>query len=283
MQHPAKWRETIDPFSLPYHDFRLTEILGYPHAGNDVFHAKGIYNGQALCVFIKAARQKDAAIEREVSVLSQLDAPRFPKLIDFGLEGTPFSVTAELPGERLSTIVGENDALRSLEYMEEYGATLAELHQWSLRTEAVRDRSFFHPPTEELLDASGLGRLKAFFAKPPQTIVRCFCHGDFHYANILWHRHHVSGILDFELAGVGNRDFDIAWALFRRPGQMFLKTQEEQEAFLRGYTRIATCDRDAVKYYMAQCYVYFLQFSADDGEYCAYVRSWMKTLLEEAL
>lgn len=31
--HPAKWRETIDPFELDYHHFRLTEILGYPHAG----------------------------------------------------------------------------------------------------------------------------------------------------------------------------------------------------------------------------------------------------------
>lgn len=41
--HPAKWRETIDPFELDYHHFQLTEILGYPHAGNDVFHAKGIY------------------------------------------------------------------------------------------------------------------------------------------------------------------------------------------------------------------------------------------------
>ena len=44
--HPAKWRETIDPFELDYHHFRLTEILGYPHAGNDVFHAKGIYQQQ---------------------------------------------------------------------------------------------------------------------------------------------------------------------------------------------------------------------------------------------
>ncbi|MGN1020319.1 MAG: hypothetical protein ACI4O7_08075 [Aristaeellaceae bacterium] len=36
--HPEKWRETADPFQLPYRRFRVTEVLGYPHAGNDVFH-----------------------------------------------------------------------------------------------------------------------------------------------------------------------------------------------------------------------------------------------------
>ena len=45
------------------------------------------------------------------------------------------------------------------------------------------------------------------------------------YANILWAGHHISGILDFELAGYGNKEFDIAWAVFRRPGQKFLRTE----------------------------------------------------------
>ena len=76
-----------------------------------------------------------------------------------------------------------------------------------------------------------------------------------------------------------DRDFDIAWALFRRPGQKFLKTEVEQKAFLRGYQRTAPCDQEAVKYYMAQCYVYFLQFSGDDAEYCDYIRTWVKRLI----
>lgn len=29
MKHPDKWRETVDPFSLPYRHFQLTEVLGY--------------------------------------------------------------------------------------------------------------------------------------------------------------------------------------------------------------------------------------------------------------
>lgn len=281
MKHPTQWRETINPFSLTYRAFQPTEILGYPHAGNGVFHAKGIYNGKVVWAYIKVARQKGAAIENEVALLSQLHSPVYPTVIDYGFDGTPFSVTLELPGDRLSVIVGENEGLESLAYMEEYGATLAKLHQLPIPAESVKDRRFFHPPSEEFLESLDLVECKGFFANPPKEAARCFCHGDFHYANILWDKRHISGILDFELAGYGNRDFDIAWALFRRLGQKFLKTEAEQEAFLRGYQRIAPCDPEAVRYHMAQCYVYFLEFSGDDTEYCAYIRNWLKRLLQK--
>ena len=87
MKHPDKWRETIDPFSLPYKSFRPTEILGYPHAGNDVFHARGIYDGKEVRAYIKAARQKGAAIENEVAILSQLHSSIYPTVIDYGWTG----------------------------------------------------------------------------------------------------------------------------------------------------------------------------------------------------
>ena len=251
MKHPDKWRETIDPFSLAYKSFHPIEILGYPHAGNDVFHARGIYEDKEVRAYIKVARQKGAAIENEVAILSQLHSPIYPTVLDCGFAGTPFSVTLELPGERLSTIVGENETLESLSFMEEYGATLARLHQLSVRAEMLKDRRFFHAPPDKLLKILGLEECKGYFA----------------------------GILDFELAGYGNRDFDIAWALFRRPGQKFMKTEAEQESFLCGYQQVAPCDRAAVKYYMAQCYVYFLQFSGDDAEYCDYIRTWVKRLI----
>lgn len=47
MPHPERWRDTCDPFALPYRTFQPMEILGYPHAGNDVFHAHGLLPGRA--------------------------------------------------------------------------------------------------------------------------------------------------------------------------------------------------------------------------------------------
>ena len=48
MKHPDQWRDTVDPFTLPFRSFRPLEILGYPHAGNDVFYVKGLHNGTAV-------------------------------------------------------------------------------------------------------------------------------------------------------------------------------------------------------------------------------------------
>ena len=269
LQHPPKWRETCDPFALRYHRFQPLAVLGYPHAGNDVFYTRGIYDGQEVNAFVKVARQSGADIENEIAILKQLRLECVPKVID---HGDGFSVTLEIPGERLSTILGENEHLLSLSYMEEYGAALAELHGMKISAGNVKDRRFFHKPSTKLLAKLNLKFMEEYFTREPYKESRCFCHGDFHYANLLWKGGHISGILDFELAGYGNRDFDIAWALLVRPGQKFLKTEDEQQAFLKGY---GACDLKAVLYYMAQSYVYFLEICGDDEAYCAFVRDWL--------
>lgn len=45
----------MDPFLLPYKPFHPIEILGCPHAGNDVFHARGICEGKEVRAYIKVA------------------------------------------------------------------------------------------------------------------------------------------------------------------------------------------------------------------------------------
>lgn len=273
--HPAKWRDTVDPFSLSYHNFQLDKIIGYPHAGNDVFHVQGIHEGKSITAYIKVARQKGAAIENEVAILSQLDGSIYPQVIDFDCKSKPFSVTTDMPGIRLSSIVGENEDMLSLSYLEEYGEALGKLHNMKLSATQQVDRRFFHCPSEDVLEKLNISYMADYFRKQPSANVTVFCHGDFHYANVLWDGSHISAILDFELSGYGNRDFDIAWALFLRPGQKFLKTRKEREKFLEGYSKHGTYDPEAVQYYMAQCYVHFLRFCGDDTEYCKYVRSWL--------
>jgi len=276
MVHPQRWRETCDPFALDYQNFQLKEVLGYPHAGNDVFHVRGLAKGVETTAYVKVARQKGADIDNEVNILAQLDAPVFPKVIDYDREHGIFSVTTDMPGLRLSTIAGDNKDLVSRSYMEEYGEALGRLHKLNISAKSQSDRKFYHCPTEELLKKLNLSFLTNFFGCKPVNVETVFCHGDFHYANLLWKDHHISAILDFELAGYGNRDFDIAWALFLRPCQKFLKTNEELECFLKGYQKYGDCNVEAVKYYMAQCYVYFLCFSDDKKDYCEYVRNWLE-------
>ena len=279
MKHPEKWRDTCNPFALEYQEFRPVKILGYPHAGNDVFHTRGIYRGKEICAYIKVARQTDTALENERMILQYLDHPAIPHVLDFGWGTTSFLVTEEIPGQRLSVILEENGKTDSIEYMKEYGETLARIHQMKPVAQSVADRRFFHTPSVELLKKLDLAWLSDFFTRKPRVDEKVFCHGDFHYANILWKDHHISGILDFELSGWGNREFDIAWALILRPGQEFLKTEEERNCFFQGYQKYGDFDKKAVQYYMAQIYVYFLSFSDEDIPYCQYVRSWLSTLV----
>lgn len=107
----------------------------------------------------------------------------------------------------------------------------------------------------------------------------CFCHGDFHYGNVLWQDGHISGVLDLELAGWGDREFDIAWALIRRPGQKFMATQAEEQQFLAGYRRQAAYDPQRLHWYMINAYAWFYGMDAKDEAY----RSWVKEWLQRAI
>ncbi len=277
MIHPKKWRETADPFALPYRAFRLERVLGYPHAGNDVFQVEGVWRGRRVEAFVKVARQSGADIANEIAVIETLSCALAPEIIDCDERHELFEVTLARPGERLSTLLGRNERRESLGYMYEYGRALAGLHAASGYFRAVRDRRFFHIPERERLEANGLGYVYDYLIRhEPQATVSCFCHGDFHYANLLWQDGHISGILDFELSGVGNRDFDIAWAVILRPGQRFLNTPEELELFLNGYESAGRCNRCNVRYYMALIYSRFYDIGRDEPGYREYVARWLR-------
>ena len=174
----------------------------------------------------------------------------------------------------MSTIVGDNTELESLDYMYEYGRTLAQLHGLQGKFHEVKDRVFFHiPDIQHFEDLNLMFVYKYLTENRPKEIHKCFCHGDFHYANILWKNGHMSAILDFELSGLGNNEFDIAWALIPRPGQKFLNTTRELELFMKGYRSAGFCDFEYVKYYMVLIYSYFYKFGGGTPGYCEYVDS----------
>lgn len=262
MEFPKKWRETIDPFKLKYNNFTLKEILGYPHAGNDVFYVKGIYKNKEIYAFIKINRQKGADVKNEIEVLNKINLENTPQIIDYDEEKT-FRVSIALNGERLSTILGDNSNLESLQYLEKYGRKLGEIHLIDDNFENVKDRRFFHVPPMSYFEDNNLDLSIYDYLNnnKPEKINYCFCHGDFHYANILWDNKNISGVLDFELSGKGNKEFDIAWAIIIRQGQKFLKTEEEVEKFLEGYNSVNFCNYNYVKYYMILIYVWFYEFS----------------------
>lgn len=275
MMHQAeKWREMLDPFALDYHSFELKKVLGYPHAGNDVFYVEGVHAGKKVRAYVKAARQPGADLARETAILQALQGFPVPKVLD---AGENFCVTAEVEGERLSTIVGGNETMQSLAYMSEYGEMLARIHGVRGDFQPVAHRRFFDVPERAHFEKNDLLPVYDYLCAHAITEAdTCFCHGDFHYANVLWRGGHISGVLDWELCGMGARDFDIAWAIIRRPGQRFLTSPSEMDAFLSGYARQGTCCEARVRYNMALIYTRFYAIGRDDVEYTAYVRRWLR-------
>ena len=260
MNFPKKWRETIDPYKLKFKNFELLEVLGFPHAGNDVFYAKGIYKGNEVFVFIKVNRQNGADVKNEVETLNKINLDNTPIVIDYDDEMT-YRVSIALEGERLSVISKQisNDEL--LNYLKIYGETLAKIHMIKGEFNQVKDRKFFHIPSKEYFEKQeiSLEIYDYLVSFEPKEVNHCFVHGDFHYANILWKDKKISGLLDFELSGYGNKEFDIAWAITIRPSQEFLKEQQEIDSFISGYKTIGECNLEYIKYYMVLIYSWFYE------------------------
>lgn len=281
MKHPEKWRDTVNPYDLPYKNFTLLEVIGYPHAGNDVFQVRGLYRQEEIEAYIKVARQAGADIENEIHVISQLNCALAPIIIDSDEQKKRFVVSVAKQGERLSNIVGDNATGASLDYLYEYGQTLAKLHTREGNFDDVKDRKFFHIPDLCYFSEHNIEFVYDYLiSNQPQVINKCFCHGDFHYANILWHNKHISAILDFELAGFGNKEFDIAWALILRPGQKFLKTKDEISLFMDGYLSVGTCNWESVTYYMVLIYSYFYRIGRGEPGYQKYVMDVFHDMIE---
>ena len=151
MRQPDKWKDTIDPFSIKFNNFKLLEVLGYPHARNDVFYCKGIYENKETFCFIKYASQKDSNVLREITTIKTLNFEFIPKIIDYDQSGK-FIVTKEVEGERLSYILQTDPNEKSIDYMFEYGKTLAQIHSTPMVCENVTHRKFFDIPSLEYLN-----------------------------------------------------------------------------------------------------------------------------------
>lgn len=131
---------------------------------------------------------------------------------------------------------------------------MADIHSLELDVGKAQERKFHKIP--ECLEYNSLKEICSWLVqnKPPDKQL-CFIHGDHHYANLLWKDGEISGVLDWELSGIGNREFDLAWAFFVRSSALyrgFLCTQEEEDEILQGYSTKGEFIHSLYKYYKVQ-------------------------------
>ena len=256
MKHPDKWRDTLDVFKLPLGSIKIIEVLGYPHAGNDVVHLRILYQQRELTAYIKVERQAGADISNEVKVLSELALPFVPKLLSYSLNEPRYIITEEAFGERLSKIVEDKPSIDVKTYLVKQADLLSQYHNTRIKWAPVKDRRFFHIPDKDYCEKYSLDSVRDFLTSHiPQNHTNCFVHGDFHYANMLWDKDNISCVLDYELSGQGICEFDMAWSIFLRPSQSFADAWDDVIAFLSGYN--GKFDFASFCYYYIQIAVHF--------------------------
>jgi aminoglycoside phosphotransferase (APT) family kinase protein len=103
----------------------------------------------------------------------------------------------------------------------------------------------------------------------PQSRNQAFVHGDFNTANVLIDDCAVSGVLDWEFAGRGWREYDLAWAL--RSRITFFNSDKERSAILSGYGSTASYDMGQLKWCEILNSLHFASWSADKApEYTSF-------------
>lgn len=263
-----KFRDLVaDPQEVVFSKIKVGKVLEYFHARNDVLHCLG--QDQQHYV-IKFARQTDANFKNEVAILQEIEKYPWlnvPRIIEHGLsQNIEYIVFAYVQGFRISQrmeVYRQNQEL----FCRTFGRNLGLIHTLKGHFEKVVFRKFHalaDNPTEDI----NLKSIHAWLAQnQPNVVNECFVHGDHHYANILWSETGIEATLDWELAGTGNKEYDLAWSVAVRPGQQFFMTEDEETEILNGYQAVNTFDFSKYQYYKVLVMSHFYQYRHESVEF----------------
>jgi len=235
---------------------------------NDVYFAKGALDGRAVSAYIKVNKDPQLSLSNEREILGALAGKGFsvPAVLWYGGKQKDVLVVEAMPGRMIWDYIDPRrshyDAPKAISYLHVYGECLARIHGLLL-TWPPQIRSRLHGLIwEENVADKRFKRLVSWVksnARVPSEKV--FVHGDFNTASVLFDQDSISGILDWEFAGTGWREYDLAWAL--RARKAFLNTPAEREAILNGYRAHARYDETALRFCEVLNYLHFAHWNND--------------------
>ncbi|KYC46415.1 MAG: serine/threonine protein kinase [Candidatus Methanofastidiosum methylothiophilum] len=279
MQFP-KFREPIvDPMIIPLQKASIDNIMGYLPAGNDVLLCSGMVNNKYSLFILKISRHKEADFKNEFEQVTLVSEQiKTHQVFEYGIvQDHEYLVLDWIEGKRIPEFLSEYRENKK-RYCMEFGNNLGMIHSLKVNTKITKDRTKYNIIDDKISDIKYLEILKWIERNIPLAINECYIHGDYHYANILWNNDSIKCTLDWELAGIGNREFDLAWAVIRRPNQLFFLTQDEENYILDGYTKYNTFCQKNYEYYKVICMMRFYKLISD-SEY----RNWIVNMCEEII
>ncbi len=283
-----KWRDSLtDINDVQFKNIEFEKIISYPHAGNDVFECIGKYKDKNINFIFKSERGKFADFSNEIEVLKAIHKKfPVPAVIESGkINEYTYIVLSKIEGEKLSDIFKEDIEADKDKYLYLYGQELAKIHQLDIDWKRAKLRDINdYPNTDYYKELDNWENKIVSYLKntKPAIDYNTFIHGDFHYGNILWDNYKITGILDWEYAGKGFKEQDIAWALILRPGQKFMDNFENLESFLAGYKSINNYDEDKLKWCLVNgsMHFYLMNKKQNNIEYLEKLKEIINSLID---
>lgn len=266
----------FDDLGLP-EDLELDSAELNPHSEtNSVYFCRGRFRRSRVEGYLKIADRTTRALENERSVLARIahtDIPA-PSVLASGGNTKPFLLLAALPGITLWDLIDPRRPgyHRSgvLENLRAYGGLLAQVHSlgfvWPDQGRAKLEDLIGE---QDARDARFRDLVGWIAANRPDQHERTFIHGDFNTANVLLREGVVSGVLDWEFAGIGWKEYELAWAL--RARVHFLNSAAERDAILSGYGSIGRYDAEQLRWCEVLNYAHFAYWNIDsDPDYASF-------------
>lgn len=229
---------------------------------NDVYNCEAKINDKIIELIIKVAKKHESNLKHEYEIIKQLKYSGLPisDIIAFDQSTFSYLALSKLPGHIIWDFIDnrrvfykEDDYLSCLE---NYGKYLGKLHSLSISVPSQKRQHFYDFIGEENVPDERFVRVINWLRKNDncnRNIV--FTHGDYNTANVLIEANDVSGIVDWEFAGMGWREYDIAWML--RARQSFQNSIIEKEAMLKGYREYSEFDKKALDWCEVMNYLHF--------------------------
>jgi aminoglycoside phosphotransferase (APT) family kinase protein len=219
---------------------------------NTVYWIRGRYQCKPLQAYVKVGKQPSHHLANEYALLRMLTSSGIPvPNVLWASEGRNVLLLQAIDGIMLWDLLDPRrahyDGTNALTALRQYGEWLGRIHSLSLAcSPQLRTRLYGLIGEEHVIDPRFQALIGWLQSQEIRQREHVFVHGDYNPANVLLRDGAVAGIIDWEYAGSGWKEYELAWAL--RARRTFLNTQPEREAFLAGYCQYNHFDPTALQW-----------------------------------
>jgi len=246
MQEPPRYAFPEDIVLHEVHRNPIAEV-------NRVYRCEGTRHGRPISFHLKISRTRYHSLTNERQALLTLANAGFPvpRVLWYGEGRREFLGLETRPGAMLRDVLNPGSDLHRVTSQEQVlfqlGEEVGRLHSLDLDwTENRRSALYGFLGEEDIVDERFQEIVLWLESNPPEEKNYVFVHGDLNDANVLVAQGQITAILDWESAGMGWREYELAWILRER--QHYMNTPESRDSFLRGYTSMTSYDPRALQW-----------------------------------